>query len=112
MFLEVGLPILYLAKTKVLAGDTQQMQPSRWFMTRDSIDEQEEEDVAENAESLLDYAMDKGIYSVMLDKNYRSSAAALMSFSSKEFYKSQLDVLDNKEKMTNQAIEVVNVEGK
>jgi superfamily I DNA and/or RNA helicase len=29
MFLEVGLPILYLAKIKVLAGDTQQMQPSR-----------------------------------------------------------------------------------
>jgi len=29
MFLEVGLPILYLAKTKVLAGDAQQMQPSR-----------------------------------------------------------------------------------
>jgi len=110
MFLEVGLPILYLAKTKVLAGDTQQMQPSRWFMTRDSIDEQEE-DIAENAESLLDYAMDKGIYSVMLDKNYRSSAAALMSFSSKEFYDSKLDVLDNKEKPVNQAIEVINVNG-
>jgi superfamily I DNA and/or RNA helicase len=68
--------------------------------------------VAENAESLLDYALDKGIYSVMLDKNYRSSAAALMSFSSKEFYKSKLDVLDDNKQAISKAIEVINVHGK
>ncbi|CRH46531.1 Uncharacterised protein [Mycoplasmopsis arginini] len=29
MFIEKGIPILYLAKRKVLAGDSQQMQPTR-----------------------------------------------------------------------------------
>jgi len=28
IFLEVGLPILYLAKTKILAGDPEQMRPT------------------------------------------------------------------------------------
>ncbi|WP_025734401.1 AAA domain-containing protein [Williamsoniiplasma luminosum] len=112
MFLEVGLPILYLAKTKILAGDTQQMQPSRWFTTRSVNDiDEEEEDVAENAESLLDYAFDKGVFEVMLNQNYRSSSAALMSFSAKEFYNSELDVLDHEQYCEEDPIEVINVDG-
>ncbi|WP_338969793.1 hypothetical protein [Spiroplasma endosymbiont of Labia minor] len=83
MFLEIRLPILYLAKIKIIAGDTEQIHPSSWFTTRDEIEESEEEDVVENADSLLDYALDKGIYQIMLDKNYRSSSANLISFSSK-----------------------------
>ena len=109
MFLEIGLPILYLAKIKVLAGDTKQMQPSRWFATRDASED--EEDVAENAESLLDYAFDKGVFQVMLDQNYRSSSASLMSFSAKNFYKSQLEVIDNILIKEDKPIEVINIKG-
>ncbi|MCP4337140.1 MAG: hypothetical protein GY679_04830 [Mycoplasma sp.] len=108
MFLEVGLPILYLAKVHILAGDTEQMKPSRWFSTRDDNENQE---LFEKAESLLEYGLEKGIYSIMLDKNYRSSSAALMSFSAKEFYKSNLDVVDVKGMNLKTAIETINVEG-
>ncbi|MCP4336847.1 MAG: hypothetical protein GY679_03295 [Mycoplasma sp.] len=111
MFLEIGLPILYLSKIKILAGDTQQMQPSRWFTTRDETGE-EEEDVVENAESLLDYAFDKGVYKVMLNQNYRSSSASLMTFSAKNFYKSELEVIDNNNLKNSKAIEVINIDGK
>ena len=31
IFIEKGIPILYLAKRKILAGDNKQMQPTRWF---------------------------------------------------------------------------------
>lgn len=115
IFIEVGLPILYLAKIKILAGDNQQLQPSRWFTTRD--ENFENEDIAENAESILNYALDKGVYQIMLDQNFRSSAASLMSFSSKHFYNSDLGVVDKKIKsLPNQEISppiiVHNVNGK
>ena len=112
IFLEVGLPVLYLANTKIIAGDSEQMQPSRWFASRDDeyIDHNEE-DVVENAESLLDYAYDKGVFQILLDKNYRAKKAELMSFSAKQFYESKLDVVDTLT-TSNAGIETINVNGK
>ncbi|MBN4089260.1 DEAD/DEAH box helicase [Mycoplasma enhydrae] len=111
VFLEKGIPILYLAKRKILAGDNQQMQPTRWFSASYSFDE---EDDFGNIKSLLDYAMVLGVYSVLLDKNYRSKKATLMTFSSKHFYESKLDVIDNYELSleNDKAIEVIQVDGK
>ncbi|AVN63707.1 hypothetical protein CG006_01780 [Mesoplasma florum] len=109
MFIEIGLPILYLSKIKILAGDPQQMQPTSWFETRDQSDE--EEDVAENANSLLDYVRNKGVYEIMLNQNYRSSSASLMSFSSKNFYNSDLEVIDDEVKKEQTSIEVENING-
>ncbi|TPR53712.1 AAA domain-containing protein [Metamycoplasma neophronis] len=110
IFIEKGIPILYLAKRKVLAGDNQQMQPTRWFSVSYSFDE---EDDFGNIESLLDYATARGVYSILLDKNYRSKQASLMTFSSKHFYDSKLDVIDDYELSLNneKAIEVVQVDG-
>ncbi|AZZ65408.1 ATP-binding protein [Metamycoplasma phocicerebrale] len=110
VFLEKGIPILYLAKRKILAGDNQQMQPTRWFSASYSFDE---EDDFGNIKSLLDYAMVLGVYSVLLDKNYRSKKATLMTFSSKHFYESKLDVIDNYELSLSKdkAIEVIQVDG-
>ncbi|AWX42518.1 putative DNA helicase [Metamycoplasma cloacale] len=110
IFIEKGIPILYLAKRKVLAGDNRQMQPTRWFSVTYSFDE--ENDFG-NIESLLDYAMARGVYSILLDKNYRSKQAALMTFSSKHFYDSKLDVIDNYEVAlsNNKPLEVIQVDG-
>ncbi|UUD34907.1 DNA2/NAM7 family helicase [Mycoplasmopsis caviae] len=91
IFLEKGLPVLYLAKIKILAGDDQQMKPSNWFGVRVSDDES----IYGKVDSLLDFAKSLGVYSVLLDKNYRSNYASLMTFSSKYFYKSTLDVIDS-----------------
>ncbi|MGL5268678.1 MAG: AAA domain-containing protein [Spiroplasma sp.] len=111
IFLELGLPILYLAKIKVVAGDTEQMRPTSWFSSRDIADEYEEQDVEENAISLLDYAKDKGINEILLDQNYRADSASLMSFSAKEYYKSDLEVIDKIDKSTANPIEVLQVNG-
>ncbi|MBN0919507.1 AAA domain-containing protein [[Mycoplasma] gypis] len=109
IFLEKGIPILYLAKRKILAGDDKQMQPTKWFSASYAT---EEDDDFGNIESLLDYALARGVYKVLLDKNYRSKRASLMTFSSKLFYDSKLDVIDdylidNKEK----TIEVIQTDG-
>ncbi|GIZ06565.1 DEAD/DEAH box helicase [Metamycoplasma salivarium] len=92
IFIEKGIPILYLAKRKILAGDNKQMQPTRWFSA--SYNSEETEDFG-SIESLLDYASARGVYSILLDKNYRSKYASLMTFSSKHFYDSKLDVIDD-----------------
>ena len=107
IFLEKGIPILYLAKIKILAGDDQQMQPSRWFAAK-----VEGENPFGGIESLLDYAIAKGTYTLLLDKNYRSSYASLMSFNSQVFYKGELDVVDTrKTDISFHPIEVINVDG-
>ncbi|MBR2022102.1 MAG: DNA2/NAM7 family helicase, partial [Mycoplasmataceae bacterium] len=106
IFLEKGIPILYFAKIKIFAGDDQQMQPSRWFSSR-----VEQESPFGKVESLLDYAIAKGTYTLLLDKNYRSSFASLMLFNSQVFYKGELDVVDTKFLTKKDPIEVINVDG-
>ncbi|ACF07466.1 DEAD/DEAH box helicase [Metamycoplasma arthritidis] len=110
IFIEKGILILYLARRKILAGDSQQMQPTRWFSVSYNF---EEENELGNIESLLDYATARGVYSILLDKNYRSKRAALMTFSSRHFYESKLDVVDDfEEEIDNdKAIEVIQTDG-
>ncbi|QJG66827.1 DEAD/DEAH box helicase [Mycoplasma phocoenae] len=109
IFLEKGLPILYLAQRKILAGDDQQMQPTKWFSASYAVEEDED---FVNIESLLDYALARGIYKILLDKNYRSRKAALMTFSSKNFYNSKLDVIDDYTADNNElAIDVIQANG-
>ncbi|WP_322875826.1 AAA domain-containing protein [Mycoplasmopsis felis] len=106
IFIEYGLPILYLSKIKVLSGDNEQMKPTNWFSSRSS-----DETIFGTVDSLLDYVSSLGVYEILLDKNYRSNSASLMTFSSKYFYNSQLDVVNlcnNKEK---KPIEVIEVQG-
>lgn len=106
IFLERGIPILYLAKIKILAGDDKQMQPSSWFSSRYT-----DESVYGKLSSLLDFAVSSGIHSILLDKNYRSNWSSLMNFSSKHFYNSSLDVVDRYSNKSEEAIEVYDVKG-
>lgn len=110
MFLEEALPILYLAQIKVFAGDKEQMQPTRWFAS--SYGEYiEDEDETLNISSILDHAVSEGVYQNLLDKNYRSQHAALMTFNSKEFYNSQLDIINQFGSKFLNCIEVFNLDG-
>ncbi|SJZ53382.1 AAA domain-containing protein [Mycoplasmopsis verecunda] len=106
IFIENALPILYLAKVNILAGDTEQMKPSNWFGVRYTDDS-----IFGQVESVLDYALSLGVHSIMLNKNYRSNHAALMTFSSRNFYEGKLDVLDAASVWNNDLIEVYQVEG-
>ncbi len=106
IFLEKGIPVLYLAKIKILAGDDQQMQPTRWFAAK-----VEGKSNFGDIESLLDFATAKGVYSILLDKNYRSNHASLMTFNSETFYKGELDVVDVNSDTKITPIDVINVDG-
>lgn len=113
LHLEKAIPYIGMAHKTIIAGDNQQMRPTNYFGVRDkseSIDE-----VEEDVESLLDYAYRKGLggsREYMLTKNYRSAASELMAFSSKQFYKEELDVVDKCNGSNKDAIEVYDVKGK
>ncbi len=109
IFLEKAIPYMSIADKVIIAGDDQQMQPSNWFGHRSDVDDDEKEE--ENIDSLLTYAIENGIQQEMLELNYRSSAATLTTFSSKEFYKNNLKTLDNN-KPIHKPIEIINVRGK
>lgn len=106
IFIENGLTFLYLAKTKILSGDPKQMRPSNWFGARLT-----DETLYGTIESMLDYGLSLGMHSVLLDKNYRSSYASLMTFSSKNFYQSKLDVVNSATNTDDNPIEVFEVNG-
>ncbi|WP_341508440.1 ATP-binding protein [Mesomycoplasma ovipneumoniae] len=109
MFLEEALPLLFYGKIKVLVGDHQQMQPIRWFASK--MNDESEDDAFANIESILEYAHSKGVFNIMLDKNYRSHHASLMSFNSRHFYDSELKIANNHNFEGNDVIEVHNVNG-
>lgn len=110
---ENALPYLYAGKIKVIAGDLEQMRPSNWFSSRSEVDEDDlDASTEESSLSILEYCESKGLYKVMLDKNYRSQSSAIMSFSSKNFYKSSLEVIDNFNSDIKKPLEVFHVGGK
>ena len=108
IFLEKALPFIALGKKIIVAGDDQQMQPSNWFAQRAS---QEDEDEVENIDSLLTYAIANSVPKYNLEFNYRSSSAALTTFSAKQFYNSDLKTLDKNGIELLNPIEVINVGG-
>lgn len=113
LHIENGLPFVGLSEKSIIAGDKQQMRPTSYFKIRDNIEI--EEDSEENVDSLLDFAYRKGLTNgreFMLNKNYRASNSELMLFSSKEFYESNLDVIDNLKLSYPNSIDVVEVGGK
>ncbi|WP_406615337.1 AAA domain-containing protein [Mycoplasmopsis hyopharyngis] len=108
IFIEKAIPFISISKNVVVAGDSQQMQPTNWFTTRD---ETEDEYAEEEITSLLDWAIHNHLPKYVLEMNYRSNSSELVLFSSKEFYDSKLKGLDNFIKRNKTSLEVIDVPG-
>lgn len=92
-FVERGLPALLRGKQMVVAGDSQQLQPSNIYQIRV---ETEEENMATGTESLLEL-ISKYFKSYTLENHYRSQSLALIEFSNRQFYKHRLTMLPDRE---------------
>ncbi|AZZ65542.1 ATP-binding protein [Metamycoplasma phocicerebrale] len=108
IYIEKAIPFISIADKVIVAGDSQQMQPSNWFSTRD---ETEDEYSDEEITSLLDWAINNHLPKYVLEMNYRSNSSELVLFSSKEFYDSSLKGLDSYGKKEKTSVEVVDVDG-
>lgn len=89
-FAERGIPAMYRGKQIVVAGDSQQLQPSDLYRIRW---EEAEEDTPElNIDSLLDLAKHY-LPQLSLSGHYRSKSLELIDFSNEHFYGGKLRLL-------------------
>lgn len=88
-FAERGIPAIVRGKQIVIAGDSQQLQPSDLYQVRWN---EESEDVDTEVSSLLALA-ERYLPSVYLQGHYRSQSKELIDFSNVHFYKDRLKML-------------------
>jgi len=99
--LEEALPVLTRGQRVVIAGDTKQLPPTRFFESTVAVSEQDEietdQDLFESqqaeTEDLLAAALALEIQECYLDVHYRSSNADLIEFSNEQFYGSRLQAI-------------------
>jgi hypothetical protein len=96
--LEDALPVLTRAKRVVIAGDPQQLPPTRFFESTVAVSDDEEIETEQElfeahqseVEDLLGAALGLDIQQCYLDVHYRSRNADLIGFSNEHFYRSRL----------------------
>jgi len=91
-FAERGIPSAYRANQIVIVGDDKQLPPNQLFSARWEENENEEDAVFFEQNSLLDLAR-QFLPQVMLKGHYRSSFPELISFSNQYFYNRKLEFL-------------------
>lgn len=109
-FAERGIPAMLRGKQVVIAGDSQQLQPSDLYQVRWNDESSEAPDT--EVDSLLDLAA-RYLPTVHLQGHYRSQSQELIDFSNKHFYKNRLKMLPDFSSYASQepAIEFMKVEG-
>lgn len=96
--LEEALAVLQRGRRVVIAGDPQQLPPTRFFEAAVAVSNEEEaesdQDLFEQQQSeiedLLNAALNVEIEQCYLDVHYRSRDASLIQFSNEHFYESRL----------------------
>ncbi|MGE5784887.1 MAG: AAA domain-containing protein, partial [Myxococcales bacterium] len=96
--LEQALPVLLRGKRVLIAGDPQQLPPTRFFESQSREEEDAEADTDQElfeqqqaeVEDLLSAALNLSIEQSYLDVHYRSRNADLVEFSNQHFYASHL----------------------
>jgi hypothetical protein len=99
--LEEALPVLTRGKRVVIAGDPNQLPPTRFFesglVQSEDEDPQNEQELFESqqgeVEDLLAAALNLSIQQCYLDVHYRSRNADLIEFSNQNFYASRLQAI-------------------
>ncbi len=113
IYIENAVPILYRGKKCVVAGDSQQLRPSKFGMGRidsDDIEDYDEYSGVLEEESLLDLAKHR-YHEVMLNYHYRSKYEELIAFSNYAFYDGKLNVCPNPVVTSERPIERIKVNG-
>ncbi|MEM1182316.1 MAG: AAA domain-containing protein [Acidobacteriota bacterium] len=99
--LEEALPVLARARRVVIAGDPNQLPPTRFFeatvATSDAREIETEDDLFEvrqkDVEDLLGAALQLDVQESYLDVHYRSRHESLIEFSNRHFYGNRLQAL-------------------
>jgi AAA domain/Protein of unknown function (DUF4011) len=108
-FSERGIPALYRAKQAVVAGDSQQLQPTDLYQTKW---QEEEEHPDLEVDSLLNLSS-RYLLNLTLQGHYRSKSLELIEFSNHHFYGNKLNLLPDWHSFNQQesAIRYLKVDG-
>lgn len=89
-----ALGAMLRGKQVIVVGDTKQLPPTSFFDTllKDITEEDEEENVTADMQSILGMCSSKGIKERMLRWHYRSKHESLINVSNNEFYENKLIV--------------------
>ncbi len=109
-FAERGIPAMARGKQVVVAGDSQQLQPSDIYQIRWTDELNDSADV--EVDSLLELSA-RYLSTVHLQGHYRSQSQDLIEFSNKHFYKNRLKMLPDFNDNPNQepSINFIKVDG-
>jgi hypothetical protein len=99
-YIEHGLPAALRGKQVIIAGDSQQLQPSDLYQVRYE-DERDESEPLLEIDSLLDVAS-QYLPQTQLREHYRSKSLDLIAFSNKYFYQNKLNLLPDYQYINNQ----------
>lgn len=91
---ERAIPLLIRGTRIVIAGDEKQLKPFDLFQTKESDNDEEDEDNISDVKSILELAS-KQYSSMSLKWHYRSKWQELVDFSNHAFYKGSLNVFPN-----------------
>ena len=85
-----AIGVIARGKQLVVVGDPKQMPPTNFFHKGDAEDDEEEDEVIEDQESILDECLVAGVHSTYLSWHYRSRHESLIAFSNKHYYDGRL----------------------
>lgn len=78
-------------KSAIIVGDPRQMPPTSFFSrSRTEGDEEQEEEIEQDLESILDECLACGIPQMNLTWHYRSKAESLIAYSNRNYYENKL----------------------
>ncbi|KEO74791.1 AAA domain-containing protein [Anditalea andensis] len=108
-FVEKGLPAMLRGKQVVIAGDSQQLQPSDLYRVRFDT---EEEGMEIEVDSLLELTA-KYFQKFYLEGHYRSESLSLVHFSNQHFYNNRLSMIPDIELVNTDfcAFKLIKVDG-
>jgi len=112
---EHAIGAIIRGKQLIVAGDKQQLPPTRFFETLEAFDDNEGDDQPDTFESILSECDAAGLPSQRLLWHYRSRDESLIAFSNYHFYDNQLITFPSPHKAQSEAghkfIEFVHVPG-
>ncbi len=86
-----AIGVIARGKQLIVVGDPKQMPPTNFFQKGDTVaEDDDDEGVGEDLESILDECLAAGLHSTFLNWHYRSRHESLIAFSNEHYYDNRL----------------------
>ncbi|MCR4574508.1 MAG: DUF4011 domain-containing protein [Lentisphaeria bacterium] len=107
-----AIGVIARGKQLIVVGDPKQMPPTNFFQKGETgAEDDDDEGVGEDLESILDECLAAGLHSTFLNWHYRSRHESLIAFSNKHYYENRLFTFPSASNGANLGVSFKFVEG-